>query len=125
MKKAVFRLPCARLFVTLEYQKTSIMENKQEMKIDIQQGMEDGVYSNLALITHSSAEFVLDFLRVLPGKPQPKVASRVVMAPEHAKRLMMALRENVSKYEDAFGPIDLHQNQQRTIAPFNIPKGEA
>ncbi len=101
------------------------MENKQEMKIDIQQGMEDGVYSNLALITHSSAEFVLDFLRVLPGKPQPKVASRVVMAPEHAKRLMMALRENVSKYEDAFGPIDLHQNQQRTIAPFNIPKGEA
>lgn len=101
------------------------MENKQEMKIDIQQGMEDGVYSNLALITHSSAEFVLDFLRVLPGKPQPKVASRVVMAPEHAKRLMMALCENVSKYEDAFGPIDLHQNQQRTIAPFNIPKGEA
>ena len=101
------------------------MENKQEMKIDIQQGMEDGVYSNLALITHSSAEFVLDFLRVLPGKLQPKVASRVVMAPEHAKRLMMALRENVSKYEDAFGPIDLHQNQQRTIAPFNIPKGEA
>ena len=102
------------------------MENKQEMKIDIPQGMEDGVYSNLALITHSSAEFVLDLLRVLPGRPQPKVVSRVVMAPEHAKRLMMALHDNVAKYESTFGPIDLHQNQQpRTIAPFNVPKGEA
>ena len=88
------------------------MENKQEMKIDIPQGMEDGDYSNLALITHSSAEFVLDLLRVVPGRPQPKVVSRVVMAPEHAKRLMMALHDNVAKYA-------------RTIAPFNVPKGEA
>ena len=102
------------------------MENKQEMKIDIPQGMEDGVYSNLALITHSSAEFVLDLLRVVPGRPQPKVVSRVVMAPEHAKRLMMALHDNVAKYESTFGPIDLHQNQQpRAFAPFNVPKGEA
>ncbi|MBQ8098981.1 MAG: DUF3467 domain-containing protein [Bacteroidaceae bacterium] len=100
-------------------------QNNQEMQIDVNANLEDGVYSNMAVITHSSAEFILDFLRILPGKPKPKVASRVVMSPEHAKRLLMALRDNVAKYEETFGQIDLHTNVSRTIAPFKVPKGEA
>lgn len=99
--------------------------NNQGMQIDINSTLEDGVYSNLALITHSSAEFILDFLRLLPGKPQPKVVSRVVLAPEHAKRLLMALQDNIAKYERSYGQIDLHEAGSRTIAPFNLPKGEA
>lgn len=100
-------------------------QNSKEVQIDISNELEDGVYSNLAIITHSSAEFVLDFLRILPGKQKPKVASRVVMAPEHAKRVLLALRDNVAKYEEAFGPIDMHEQGPRTVAPFKVPKGEA
>lgn len=100
-------------------------KNNQGLQIDINEQMEDGIYSNMALITHSSAEFILDFLRLLPGKPKPKVASRVVMSPEHVKRLLLALRDNVAKYEESFGKIDLHENGPRTIAPFNMSKGEA
>lgn len=99
--------------------------NNKEVQIDISNELEDGVYSNLAIITHSSAEFVLDFLRILPGKPKPKVVSRVVMAPEHAKRVMLALRDNIAKYEEAFGNIDMHEQGTRTATPFKIPKGEA
>ena len=103
--------------------------NNSGMQIDINTAIEDGVYSNLAIISHSGSEFILDFLRLLPGKPQPKVASRIVIAPEHTKRLLMALRENIAKYEQAFGEIDLHESGRdhsgRTIAPFDIPKGEA
>lgn len=99
--------------------------NNQEVQIDISPEVEDGVYSNLAVITHSSAEFVLDFLRLVPGKNKPKVAARVVMAPEHAKRVFLALRDNIAKYEAAFGNIDLHETASRTIAPFKVPKGEA
>lgn len=99
--------------------------NNQEVQIDISPEVEDGVYSNLAVITHSSAEFVLDFLRLVPGKNKPKVAARVVMAPEHAKRVLLALRDNIVKYEAAFGNIDLHETASRTIAPFKVPKGEA
>lgn len=98
--------------------------NNQGMQIDISTNLEDGVYSNMALITHSSAEFIFDFLRLLPGRRQPKVVSRVILAPEHAKRLLMALQENISKYERSFGKINLHEPGERTIAPFNLPKGD-
>ena len=84
--------------------------NNQEVQIDISPEVEDGVYSNLAVITHSSAEFVLDFLRLVP---------------EHAKRVFLALRDNIAKYEAAFGNIDLHETASRTVAPFKVPKGEA
>ncbi|MEG1581473.1 MAG: DUF3467 domain-containing protein, partial [Bacteroidaceae bacterium] len=88
----------------------------------------EGVYANLAVITHSSAEFVLDFIRVLPGVPKANVKSRIVLAPEHAKRLMLALQDNLSKYESSFGQICLpeqYTSDPRTIAPFKIPSGEA
>ena len=79
-----------------------------------------GVYANLALITHSNTDFVLDFACILPGLGQPQVRSRVIMAPEHAKRLLQALQENVYKYEQTFGKIEIPNQQERTIAPFNV-----
>lgn len=98
-------------------------DNKNQLQITVTPEVEDGVYSNLAIITHSSAEFILDFIRMLPNGGNPKVKSRVVMAPEHAKRLMYALNDNIAKYEKAFGPIDLHTPGQNI--PFSEPKGEA
>jgi len=83
------------------------MEEKKELSINIKPEIATGKYSNLAVITHSRSEFILDFAAVLPGTPQPEVVSRVIMNPEHAKRLMMALQDNVSKYESQFGQIKL------------------
>lgn len=95
---------------------------QMELPADIAQGQ----YANLAIISHSSSDFVIDFARMLPGIPKPTVKSRVVLAPEHAKRLLLALQENIMKYEKVFGKIQLPQaHQSSTIAPFNINKGEA
>ncbi len=85
------------------------MTANQENQINIELGEKEaeGIYSNLVLIAHSPAEFVLDFTRVLPGKPKAKVYSRIIMAPQHAKGLLMALEENVKKYEAQFGEIKI------------------
>lgn len=69
-----------------------------------------GNYANLAIISHSTAEFIIDFARVMPGQNQTPVTSRIVMTPEHAKRLLMALEDNVAKYEQQYGKITLHNN---------------
>ncbi len=98
-------------------------DNKNQLQIAVAPEVEDGVYSNLAVITHSSAEFILDFIRLLPNSGNPKVKSRIVMAPEHVKRLMYALNDNISKYEKAFGPIDLHTTVSG--GSFSEPRGEA
>ena len=86
------------------------MENQNpdnQLQIELKEEVAQGTYANLAIITHSSSEFVLDFVRVLPGLPKAGVQSRVILAPEHAKRLQRALEENIAKYERAFGPIRL------------------
>ena len=75
--------------------------NNSQFQIELKEDVAQGVYANLAIITHSSSEFVLDFIRVLPGMPKAGVQSRIVLAPEHAKRLMRALEENIGKYERA------------------------
>ena len=84
-------------------------EKKQQQKghinIDLKEDVAQGVYSNLAVITHSSAEFVLDFVRVMPGVPKAEVKSRIILTPEHAKRFLNALQDNVEKYEKMHGPI--------------------
>ena len=67
--------------------------------------MAEGTYSNLAVITHSPAEFVIDFIRIMPGVPKSKVKSRIILTPEHAKRFVAALNDNISKYESVHGPI--------------------
>ena len=80
-------------------------ENKGQLNIELNDEVAQGIYSNLALIAHSSAEFVLDFIRVLPGLPKAQVKSRIIMTPEHAKRLMLALQENIVRYEQQNGKI--------------------
>ncbi len=82
-------------------------QKKPEKQINIELGEDvaEGVYSNLAIITHSNTEFVVDFVRLMPGVPKAKVKSRVVLTPQHAKRLMKALADNIAKYESMHGPI--------------------
>ena len=99
-----------------------------ELPQDVAQGPQDvaqGEYANFAIITHSSSDFVIDFARVLPGVPKAQVKSRVILAPEHAKRLLGALQENIMRYEKEFGPIRIPSQQMGPIAPFDLNKGEA
>jgi len=86
------------------------MEEKKEFPINIKPDLVTGKYSNLAVITHSRAEFILDFAAMLPGTQQPEVVSRIIMNPEHAKRLMLAIQDNIIKYENQFGQIKLGDN---------------
>ena len=81
------------------------MANDNGIKIEVKPEVAKGEYSNLAIITHSHTEFILDFASMLPGLPKPEVHSRIIMNPEHAKRLLFALQDNVSKYESQNGPI--------------------
>lgn len=78
---------------------------KNQINIELKEEVGQGTYSNLAIITHSTSEFVLDFVRVMPGIPKAEVKSRVILTPEHAKRLLQALHENIEKYEKMHGPI--------------------
>ncbi len=80
-------------------------KNQNQFNIELSEDVAEGVYSNLAVITHSPAEFVIDFIRIMPGVPKSKVKSRIILTPEHAKRLVAALNDNISKYEAAHGPI--------------------
>jgi hypothetical protein len=100
-------------------------ENKQGLQLELSPDIAQGEYVNFAIITHSSSDFVLDFARMLPGLPKAHVKSRVIMAPEHAKRLLAALQENIMRYEREFGPIKIPNQEPRTIAPFGPTKGEA
>lgn len=80
-------------------------KNKNQINIELDDEVAQGLYSNLAVITHSSSEFVVDFVRVMPGVPKARVKSRVILTPEHAKRLLLALQDNLKKYESVHGPI--------------------
>lgn len=105
--------------ITLKKERT--MENNQQqgqqLQIDLSPEIAKGVYSNFAIISHSHAEFIVDLASTLPGTPKAQVVSRVVLAPEHAKRLAMALQENIMRYEQEFGKIQLAQPQQAPAAP--------
>jgi hypothetical protein len=79
--------------------------NPNQLNIELTEEIADGIYSNLAIITHSNAEFVIDFVKVLPGVPKAKVKSRILLTPQHAKRLLAALADNIQKYEQAHGVI--------------------
>ncbi|MGB3800318.1 MAG: DUF3467 domain-containing protein [Lewinella sp.] len=83
---------------------------QNQLSIDLPEDIAEGVYSNLAIITHSSSEFVVDFVRIVPNAPKAKVKSRVILTPEHAKRLLAALADNVQKYERQFGAINNTNN---------------
>ena len=100
-------------------------QQQGQLQIELPQDVAQGEYANFAIITHSSSDFIIDFARVLPGVPKAQVKSRVILAPEHAKRLLGALQENIMRYEHEFGPIKIPNKEQRTIAPFGVGKGEA
>jgi hypothetical protein len=92
-------------------------EQNNQLNIEISEEMAEGSYANLAIITHSHAEFVVDFVNVMPGAPKSKVKSRIILTPFHAKRLMKALTENIQKYEAANGNI---QDMEAVEIPFNF-----
>lgn len=97
------------------------MENsnnqQNQLNIEISEETAEGQYANLAIITHSHAEFVIDFVNVMPGTPKSKVKSRIILTPQHAKRFMKALMENVSRFESANGSI---QDLEAVDLPMNF-----
>ena len=80
-------------------------QQQNQLNIEISEEVAEGQYVNLAIITHSHAEFVVDFVNVMPGTPKSKVKSRIILTPQHAKRLLNAIADNIQKFEDANGPI--------------------
>lgn len=103
------------------------MENQEnnngQLQIELNEEVAQGTYANLAIITHSSSEFILDFVRVMPGMSKVGVKSRIVLAPEHVKRLLWVLEENIVKYEHSFGLIRMPDEQP--LPPLLNVKGEA
>ena len=101
-------------------------DKKPKLNIELPEEVAAGIYSNLAVITHSPTEFVTDFIQIMPGVPKAKVRSRVIMTPQHAKRLMKALIENVKRYESQHGKISEVSGPEATM-PMNFggPQGEA
>ncbi len=96
---------------------------ENQLNIELDEAMADGIYANLAIINHSVSEFVVDFINVMPGTPKAKVKSRIILTPQHAKRLAKALAENIQKFENAHG--DIKDYEQPPI-PMNFgPAGQA
>lgn len=94
------------------------MENKKNgLEIELSPEVAEGTYSNLAIISHSTSEFIIDFARIMPGVKKANVKSRIVLTPEHAKRLLFALQENVARFESQNGKINL-PGQGGTATPF-------
>jgi hypothetical protein len=101
-------------------------EVQQEINIEMSEEIAEGIYSNLAIISHSNSEFVIDFIRLMPNVPKAKVKSRIVLTPGHAKRLMAALSDNIKKYEAQFGSV--HEDNDLPGFPpmnFNTPTAKA
>ena len=100
-------------------------ENKKQGQINIEldEKVAEGTYSNLAIINHSVSEFVVDFVNIMPGVPKSKVKSRIILTPQHAKRLLKALGENVTRFESAHGEI---KDYEQLPIPLNFgPTGQA
>lgn len=97
--------------------------NEGKLQIELSQEIAEGTYANLSIILHSRSEFVVDFVRVMPNTPKAIVKSRVILTPENAKRLLFALQDNVSKYEELFGKIKLEP--ATFLPPFSGVSGEA
>ena len=96
-----------------------MMDNKDQkgqIQIELPEDIAQGTYSNLAIIAHSSSEFVVDFVRIVPGVQKAKVQSRIILTPEHAKRLLLALNDNINRYESLNGTINLEHIAQNFTA---------
>jgi hypothetical protein len=98
-------------------------DNKGQINIELDEKVAEGIYSNLAIINHSVSEFVVDFVSIMPGIPKNKVKSRIILTPQHAKRLLKALGENVKRFENAHGEI---KDYEQPPIPLNFgPTGQA
>ncbi len=98
--------------------------NAPQLSIELSEETAEGVYSNLVMIAHSPEEFILDFIRVMPGVPKARVKSRIIVTPQHMKRLLGAIQDNIGRYEAQFGPIE-GVSQQAPKFSFTPPGGEA
>ena len=95
----------------------NMSEQEGQINIELDENTAEGIYSNLAIINHSASEFVLDFVCIMPGVPKAKVKSRIVLTPQHAKRLVKALAENVHRFEVAHGEI---KDTEQPSIPLNF-----
>lgn len=103
---------------------TIMSEQQNQINIEISEEVAEGQYANLAIITHSHAEFVVDFVSVMPGTPKSKVKSRIILTPQHAKRLLNALADNINKFEDINGVIKDFEEVQIPFQ-FGGPQAQA
>jgi hypothetical protein len=94
--------------------------NQHQISVELKEDIAQGIYSNLAIITHSPSEFIVDFIRVMPGIPKAEVKSRIILTPEHAKRLLHALKDNMAKFEATHGPIKVGEGQGSMMVPMNF-----
>jgi hypothetical protein len=99
-------------------------QNSQQINIELGEKEAEGIYSNLAIITHSPAEFVIDFTRVVPGVPKARVLSRIITTPQHAKMLLRALKDNIDKFESRFGEIKVDAQSTPQFGFINPEHGE-
>ena len=96
------------------------------LEIQLDEQIAEGIYSNFALINHSTSEFVIDFATVMPGMQKARVKSRIVLTPEHAKRLLLSLQENITRYESNIAKIDIHRSMPAEDPIMNMgPMGNA
>lgn len=102
----------------------AIEPKPQQINIQLDEKVAEGVYSNLALISHSPAEFFIDFARMVPGAPKASVHARIIMTPPHTKFLLNALKENIERYEKQFGEVKLHGQPQGGTGGFGFRTGE-
>lgn len=96
----------------------------QQINIELGEKEAEGIYSNLAIITHSPAEFVIDFTRIVPGVPKARVHARIITTPQHAKMLLRALKENIEKFESRFGEIHIDSPQEQHFGFAPLAKNE-
>lgn len=99
--------------------------DQNQINIELGEDMAEGVYSNLAMIAHSNSEFVIDFIRLMPGVPKAKVKSRIIMTPEHAVRFLAALKENIERYQESFGDIKDQSDYGKIPLNFGGTIGQA
>jgi hypothetical protein len=115
--------------IYLTYYNFDIMpENTNQqpsINIELSEEVAEGIYSNLAIISHSNSEFVVDFIRLMPNVPKAKVKARIILTPQHAKRLLYALKDNLHKYEMQFGKIEEPEHPQLPPMNFNTPPAQA
>ena len=90
---------------------TENKNNTNQINIELPDDIAEGIYSNLAIITHSPSEFIVDFIKMMPGVPKAKVKSRIILTPQHAKRLYKALKDNIAKYESMHGDIKITEGE--------------